>query len=185
MNGLAIIPECYVDTCLVETITSCFNRFNHQKGCGTVCKVMQNKFDDAFAVGIIDKDKREIPYLQEFELVASTDSLFLYKHKTKHHYIIQIYPAIERFFLKAAAEKGVDIETFGIPTDLGELTKITKQVSDKDEAAFKKFKRLFMEISDAPALKRLANLIQYLGDNPYNANVKKLREVVCGSMSKL
>ena len=53
MNELAIIPECYVDTCLTETITACFDQFNHQKGCGTVSRVLQNKFKDGFAVGIV------------------------------------------------------------------------------------------------------------------------------------
>ena len=79
MEGLSIIPECYIDTCLTETITSCFNQFNHQKGCNTVCRVMQEKFDNSFALGIIDKDKKEVPYLQEFDLIASNDSLFVYK----------------------------------------------------------------------------------------------------------
>ena len=73
-----------------------------------------------------DKDKMEIPYLQEFDLISSTDSLYLYKHREKYHYIIQIAPAIEKFFLKAAEEQSIDITTFGLPIDLKELTKITK-----------------------------------------------------------
>jgi hypothetical protein len=180
MNGLTIIPECYIDTCLTETITACYNQFNHQKGCGAVSKVMQKKFNDAFALGIIDKDKQELPYIKEFELVASSDSLFLYKHKEKHHYIIQINPAIERFFLKAAAEKDIDITTYGLPSDLDSLTKITKQVSTKDETAFKTFKRLFRDISDTSELQRLAALIRYLGDNTYNARIENLREIING-----
>ena len=181
MNGLNIIPECYVDTCLTETITSCFNQFNHQKGCSAVVKKMQELFKDKFAVGIIDKDKREEPYLQEFELVGSNESLFLYKHNEKHHYIIQISPAMERFLLKAAAEKGIDITAkYNLPSDINSLTKITKQISGKNEKAFTVFKQLFREISDASELQRLANLIQYLGNNTYDADVKKLREIVNG-----
>ncbi|MDL2222443.1 hypothetical protein LJC35_07830 [Parabacteroides sp. OttesenSCG-928-N08] len=181
MNELTIIPECYVDTCLTETITSCFNQFNHQKGCGTVTKKMQKTFSDSFAVGIIDRDKREEPYLLEFDLLASNESLFLYKHRTKHHYIIQIFPAIELFFLKAAGEKGIDITAqFGLPTDLKRLTKRTKQIADKNENDFKTFKRLFRDISDASELQRLASLIQYLKDNTYNARVEKLREIING-----
>jgi hypothetical protein len=180
MNGLTIIPECYIDTCLTETITSCFDQFNHQKGCGAVSRVMQNKFNDAFAVGIIDKDKRELPYIKEFELVASNDSLFLYKHKEKHHYIIQISPAIEQFFLKASAEKEIDITTYGLPSDLKSLTKKTKKVTDKKETTFKTFKQLFEKISDASEFQRLATLIQYLGDSAYNANVEDLRRIING-----
>jgi len=178
MNGLTIIPECYVDTCLTETITSCFNQFNHQKGCGTVIKKMKDVFKDSFAVGIIDKDKREEPYLQEFNLVSSKDSLFLYKHKDKHHYIIQISPAIEKFFLKAATEKGIDITKYGLPADLKSLTKITKQISDKNESAFNTFKQLFRDISDTSEFQRLAALIKYLGNNTYNVDMEKLRKIV-------
>lgn len=38
-----IIPECYVDTNLVETLV-CPAGCNHQKGCNQVAKVMQEKF---------------------------------------------------------------------------------------------------------------------------------------------
>ena len=178
MNGLAIIPECYIDTCLTETITSCFNRFNHQKGCGTVSKVMREKFGDSFALGIIDKDKMEISYLQEFDMISSKDSLYLYKHRTKHHYIIQIAPAIEKFFLNAAEEKNIDITRFGLPIGLKELTKITKQISDKDEADFKKFRQLFKELSDSSEFVKLANLIQYLGNNMYKVDIDELKRIM-------
>jgi len=178
MEGLSIIPECYIDTCLTETITSCFNQFNHQKGCNTVCKVMQEKFGDSFALGIIDKDKRKVLYLLEFNLVASNDSLFVYKHKLKPHYIIQITPAIEQFFLKAANEIGVDITSYGLSPNIKELTKVTKQVADKNEAEFKIFKTLFRELSRAPEMVRLANLIQCLGENTYDVEVEELDRIV-------
>jgi hypothetical protein len=178
MEGLGIIPECYIDTCLTETITSCFNQFNHQKGCGTVCKVMQKRFHDSFALGIIDKDKKEVPYLQEFELIASKDSLLIYKHKTKHHYIIQITPAIERFFLKAVGEKDVDLTSYGLSSDIKELTKLTKQVSDKNESTFKTFRRLFVELSDASEMVRLAELILYFGENAYKTDVEDIIKII-------
>ena len=184
MNGFAIIPECYIDTCLTETITACSDKFNHQKGCGTVSRVMQNKFNDCFALGIIDKDKKEITYLNEFDLVSSNGSLYLYKHRhqAKHHYIIQISPAIEKFFLKAAEEKGIDItKNYGLPTDIKNLTKLTKQISDKNESAFKTFKQLFRDISDASEFQKLAELIQYLGENTYRVNIEELKRIVTHS----
>jgi hypothetical protein len=178
MEGLGIIPECYIDTCLAETITSCSNQFNHQKGCGTVSKVMKEKFKDRFALGIIDKDKNEIPYLQDFDLVASKDSLYLYKYKTKHHYIIQIEPAIEKFFLKAAEEKNINLTTYGLPVDLGKLTKLTKQISDKNETVNKNFIKLFRDLSDTSEFQRLARIILYLGENTYKADVEELKEII-------
>lgn len=44
-----IIPECYIDTNLVETLV-CSGGCNHQKGCNQVAKVMQEKFADRFAI---------------------------------------------------------------------------------------------------------------------------------------
>ncbi|WP_291528440.1 hypothetical protein [Bacteroides sp. UBA939] len=140
---------------------------------------MQENFNDAFAVGIIDKDKQEVPYLKNFELVASNDSLYLHKHNEKHHYIIQISPAIERFILKAAEEKGIDITaTYGLPTDLKKLTKRTKQIAGKNENDFNTFKRLFRELSDAPELERLAKLIRYLGENTYSINREDAKRII-------
>jgi hypothetical protein len=57
-----IIPECYIDTNLVETLV-CPAGCNHQKGCNQVAKVMQEKFADRFAIGMIDADKRRPGYL--------------------------------------------------------------------------------------------------------------------------
>ena len=177
MKRLNIIPECYVDTCLAETITFC--ELNHTKGCGTVVKKMKEKFNDKFAVGIIDKDKKEIPYLQEFDLITSNDSLFLYKHRVGHHYIIQISPAIESFFLNAANEIGVDITAeYGLPSDMKKLTKITKQVSGKDGKSFRILKQLFKNISNATELRRLSELIIYLDDHAYQVEVEELKRII-------
>ncbi|MDD4515235.1 hypothetical protein [Massilibacteroides sp.] len=139
---------------------------------------MQEKFGDSFALGIIDKDKKEVPYLQEFDLVASNDSLFVYKHRLKYHYIIQITPAIEEFFIKAASEMGVDLASYGLSSGMKELTRVTKQVSDKNEVVFKTFKGLFRELSDATEMVRLANLIQYLGENRYEVEIEELKRIM-------
>lgn len=46
MKDLDIIPECYIDTNLIETILNtkgCYTEgVNHQKGCNTVVKTMND-----------------------------------------------------------------------------------------------------------------------------------------------
>ena len=121
----AIIPECFVDTNLVETLVAPEQRYNHQHGCGNVTSVMKVKFSDRFAVGIIDRDKQQVDYLKEFNIIADRDSLLLHKHHTKHHYIIHINPAMERFILNNAAHCSVSLENFGLPTDINKLKKAT------------------------------------------------------------
>ena len=81
-----VIPECYVDTNLTETLTGII--CNHQKGCANVVKQMKEKRSDRFALGIIDKDKRTVGYVSEFDLVAANESLQVLKHKTRPHYLI-------------------------------------------------------------------------------------------------
>ena len=53
MAELYIIPECYVDTNLIETLVPTAKGYNHQKGCNNVVKVMKEKLSDKFAVGIV------------------------------------------------------------------------------------------------------------------------------------
>jgi hypothetical protein len=169
----AIIPECFTDTNLVETITGLFNAFNHQKSCNQVSKTMQKNLADSFAVGIIDKDKRQIKYLEEFELVASSGDLFLYKHPLKHHYIIQIFPAVESFILKSAKEAGISLKTYGLPDDLNDLKRITKRQTSRNNP---KLRRLFSELKNknAPQIVTLSNWISYLKENNYHANTDEI-----------
>lgn len=170
---LAFIPECYVDTNLLETISPFNGRYNHQKGCGTVAKVMQKSFLDRFAVGIIDKDKREIKYLEEFELACSSGSLTLYKHRSRHHYMILISPAMERFILSSVADAEVDLPEFGLPTDLSELKKESKTVNSKDDPRFKGLFRLLVK-KKAPEIMKLVAWIEYLRANTYQTDIKAL-----------
>jgi hypothetical protein len=57
-----IIPECYLDTNLIETLVPPEgDGYNHQMGCPNVAKKMTEgkALKDGFALGIIDKDKKK------------------------------------------------------------------------------------------------------------------------------
>lgn len=172
----AIIPECYTDTNLVETITGMFNAFNHQKSCNQVSKTMQKNLADSFAVGIIDKDKRKINYINKFELVTSFKDLFLYKHPLKHHYIIQIFPAVESFILKSAKEAGISLKTYGLPDDLNDLKRITKRQTSRNNP---KLRRLFSELKNKKVsqIVTLSNWILYLNEKNYESKIEELQTI--------
>ena len=136
MDDLSFIPECYVDTNLIEILVPPTRQYNHQKGCGTVAKVMQEKFADRFAVGIIDKDKKEVKYLEEFEIVCSKNSLILHKHSVRSHYMIQITPAMELFIIKNALECGISLRDFDLPSDLTLFKKESKTVTSNRDQRF-------------------------------------------------
>ena len=117
MVDLSIIPECYIDTNLIETIVPTAKGYNHQKGAGTVAKLMQGKLNDKFAVGISLQDYR-------------------------------------------------------LPTNLKELTKITKKVTSKNNPVFKKLFREFKR-RNPKNVKILSEWIKYLKENQYNVDIKK------------
>lgn len=161
-----IIPECYVDTNLVETLV-CHAGCNHQKGCNQVAKVMQEKFPDRFAVGIIDADKRRPGYLKEFCEIASCRHIQLYRHSSRPHFIIMICPAIDVLILACAEVVGVDLTQYDLSPILKEFTSQTKNVlSNKDH----RFKSLFKAIRDANEMQLLESLISCLISDKYKVN---------------
>jgi hypothetical protein len=172
----SIIPECYVDTNLVETLVPPQKQYNHQHRCGTVTKVMKGQFADRFALGIIDRDKNEVDYLKEFSEVCINGSLILHKHKVRHHYIIQISPAIERFIIANANKVGLLLGDFSLPSDFEQLKKVSKTTNSKNDI---RFKRLFKALHQdgAEDIQRLAFWIKYLKENNYNVDIDKLKEL--------
>lgn len=168
-NALDIVPECYVDTNLTETLTGFI--CNHQKGCPAVAKQMKEKMQDRFALGIIDKDKRKVSYADEFELLAKNDSLELLKHPQKPHYIIYIKPAVERFIFKAVEELNLKLSDFKLPDDFEAFKRESKNQDTKKDS---RFKQLFKALSNASDMQLLRNLIVYLQANPYSA----IKEVI-------
>ena len=67
-----ILPECFLDTNLVETLVPPINTYNHQTSNGAVTKAMRSaELNNKFAVGVLDRDKQQLPYLKEFDLLAA------------------------------------------------------------------------------------------------------------------
>lgn len=172
----SIIPECFVDTNLIETLVPPQKQYNHQKGCGTVTKVMRERFADRFALGIIDKDKKEVDYLKEFDIICTKGSLILHKHQKRHHYMIQIYPAMERFIISSADGAGISLADFDLPIDLARLKKESKTVNSKND---QRFKRLFRTLNQngAEEIQRLASWITYLKEKNYETVIAEIEQL--------
>lgn len=161
-----IIPECYVDTNLIETLV-CKAGCNHQKGCNQVAKVMQEKFADRFAVGIIDADKRKPSYLNSFNEIASSEHIKLFRHSARPHFIILVHPAIDGFILSCAEAGSVDLTEYELSPVLKEFTAQTKNVmSNKDS----RFKRLFKSMENVGEIKLMKDIISYLVHTTYTAS---------------
>lgn len=168
-----VLPECYIDTNLVNTLIgkSC----NHQKGCPTVFKVMNERLKDSFAIGVIDKDKREPKALESFMPICNNEYIYLYKHANRPHYIIQVSPAEEVFILHAAAELGVHLSDFGLPEDLESLKQYTKRADAKNSSLFTS---LFMVLKEAPTIKTMSMTLDYLLENKFSADTAILCNII-------
>jgi hypothetical protein len=172
MEG-SFVPECYFDTVLVRSILRTKTALNHKKGCNNVVQIMkEGRLKDLFAVGIIDRDKKELDYLKEFK-GYEFDKLILFKHKNKHHYFIQLNPPIEKWIILVAEEAKVDLKSLDMPTDIGRLKKLTKSDAARESP---QLVNLCTELlrSESATIKRFADWIIYLNANKYNADINKL-----------
>ena len=168
-----IIPECYIDTNLVETLV-CHGGCNHQKGCNQVAKIMQEKFADRFAVGIIDAYKRRPGYLNEFYEMASSEHIQLFRHSKRPHFMILIHPAADGFILSCAKMAQVDVTDYGLSSVLKEFTSQTKNVmSNKDL----RFKRLFKSMRASGEIKLMELLISYFVTHRYTISDKAISDI--------
>lgn len=170
---LQILPECYVDTNLVQVIMQ-IKGVNHQNSCGQVTNVLQQQFKDRFAVGIIDNDKRQSDYSKESIVIARSKELTLCKHKDSHHYLVKINNIMERFIINCAKEQGVDLNQYDIPSDLEGLKKITKT---KDSLNNPKLQIAFKAISHSNEMVLLKEVLEYLNSNRYDSKEAEIKTI--------
>lgn len=169
---LNFLPECYVDTNLIEYLLTA--GVNHQHSCSKVVGQLNTTFSDKFAVGIIDRDKVELGYIKECEKIAKSEHLTLMKHKTKSQYLITITPAIDKFILDCALKQGVNTMDYGIPSGLKDFTKLSKSITSNTDA---RFKSLFAAIKDNDEILTLKNTLEYLNEKQFQTDDNYLKNI--------
>lgn len=172
------MPECFLDTTLVGSLLEA--NVNHKYGCNEVAKEMEcGKYKDAFAVGIIDNDKRKITYVESFEEIGRTDNLTFLKHKNKHQYVIKIGKegkAMETFIKASVEAIGMKLEDFDLPSNISKLIEQTK-----DSTSTQKDPRLLSlckKIRQSPEVALLQSVLSYLASNRYNADLNIIRKMI-------
>ena len=169
-----IVPECYIDTNLAEFLLDSHG-VNHQKGCNAVAKKMrESNLKDQFSIGIIDNDKRQHSYVGQFTEIAHTQHVTLLKHKERPHYFVRISPAMDQFILDCAAEQGINLEDYGLPSELEAFTKVTKDVNAKNDY---RFKSLFGALEDSTEISKLRSVLNYLNDKQYKCDPTELQRI--------
>ena len=168
-----IIPECFIDTKLTQFLLD--NRVNHQHSCNNVVRVMRNKFNDDFAVGIIDNDKHGVSYLQEFQLIGRTSHLSFYNHTRVKHYIITVDPAMDKFIMDCAVDTEHPLSEFGLPTTLKEFTRLTKN----DKILYDtRVSQLLSAIQGHNEIVKLKSVLCYLLKAHYSATIEGIRDLL-------
>lgn len=174
----SIIPECFADTLLVETLVPPAKGYNHQRSCFKVESAMKH-LSNKFAVGIIDKDKKQIKYLDQFDVFDScNEDLILWRHKDKltHHWIIQICPALERWILRICEDEKISLNEFGnIPFEgLKYYTKSSERLNNP------KLKSLFKELCQRKeniSIRKLKGWLTILKEKNYQVDINELKNV--------
>lgn len=170
---LNVLPECYVDTNLIEYLLDA--GVNHQHSCSKVVGQLKTTFSNSFAVGIIDKDKVELGYVKECDTIAKTEHLTLFRHKTYPQYLVMVAPAIDGFILDCAKKEGVDPQMFGIPVELKEFTRLTKTVTSNTDP---RFKGLFAALNGNGEISALRTALHYLCENKYSTDIEELKSII-------
>jgi hypothetical protein len=170
------MPECFIDTTLVGSLLEA--KVSHKHSCNEVAKEMEKgKYKDAFAVGIIDNDKRKISYIEGFEEIGRTDNLTFLKHKNKHQYVIKVgkdCKAMETFIKANVEAIGMKMEDFDLPSDLSELIEQTKdRVSTQKDPRIQK---LCKALRQSPEVAMLQDVLAYLAVNKYNVDIEELKK---------
>ncbi len=169
---LHVMPECFVDTNLIEYLLNA--GVNHQHCCSKVVGQLNSTFVDRFAVGIIDKDKVQLGYIQECDIIVETEHLTLMKHRERHQYLITIAPAVDKFVLDCAEKQKVDVGDYGLPKELKRFTDESKRVSSNSDP---RFKSLFAAIKNNSEIHSLKMALKYLCENQYSSDNAYLKEL--------
>ena len=172
----SIMPECYADTLLIETLVPSNDGYNHKHNCFKVESAMKNS--EKFAVGIIDKDKKQIRYLSSFDIIDKIEeSLILWKHAVKPQYIIQICPALEKWILKICRDEGIDIANYGFTDDVKDFARHTKsRINTSDNSLIELFNELSLR-NNYPAIRKLKGWIILLKEKNYQIDINELKNV--------
>jgi len=171
-----ILPECFVDTTLAETLSFPQTKYGykHKRSCTKVFVEMNKRTKDVL-FGIIDNDKEPPPAFNSFKLLKShSENLAIYKHNDRQHYIVTIGrkgKAIEDFILKNAEKCGISMLEHNLPDNLSELIKLTKDITTKNNPDLK---RLFKAIkqNENSDFHTLSQWIELFKANPYDFHAK-------------
>ena len=170
------MPECFLDTNLVEVLLEKPNSVNHRKGNSSVAVLMDNgKYRDSFVVGIIDDDKVRLKELDNFDFIErlSRNGIKLYSHPLQKHYFILISPAIEKWIINECEKGALQISDYDLPDTLNILKKM-KGITQRSDIRFKRLFKDMLKIESCDEITELKRWLTFFKDNNTNSNIELL-----------
>jgi len=169
------VPECFFDTVLLKKLLHTKKRLMHRKGCNNVVNDLDSKrLKDKFAVGLIDKDKRELDYLKSCTVLYNADKIILWKHKDRLQFVIQLNPPLENWVISILDEQGLRIEDFGYPRDFKKLKKqIKEDIENENDDKLNKLINAVIK-TDCQTIKKIKSFLIYLKKKNYQTDINEL-----------
>lgn len=158
---IRIIPECYVDTALMEVLG--FGDINHKLNNSEVIKTLDNKgYNNTIGIGVIDRDKNQPKRLKdEYKVIKRVDDLELYQKRDNSNRFIIVHPVIEKWIDSEAKKYQINRNKYGLPQDFKAFKDMTKDINigkkvgiknylsaiqNQQNSGFQKLKSLIIEL---------------------------------------
>ena len=81
---------------------------------------------------------------------------------------------MDQFILDCATGQGINLQNYGLPSELEAFTKITKDVKAKNDH---RFKSLFMALDNCKEIAKLRSVLNYMNDNQSRCDATDLQRL--------
>ena len=173
---LHFITECFFDTVLLKELLQTNKRLMHRRGCNNVVNDLNSeRLIDKFAVALIDKDKAELNYLKQCDILYNTDKLILLKHKIQSHFVIQFNPPLEKWIVEILDDNGIAIESFNYVRNFKKLKQqIKDDIDNENDVRLNRLVKAIIKTNCSSILK-MKFFLEYLTVNKSNADINILK----------
>lgn len=173
---LHFITECFFDTVLLKKLLQTDKRLMHRRGCNNVVNDLNSeRLINDFAVALIDKDKSELDYLRDCDIIYNAHKLILLKHKSRSQFLIQLNPPLEKWIIEILDENGLAIESFNYVRN---YKKLKQQIKDDiNNETDEKLNKLVYAIinTNCTSILKIKFFLEHLTLNKSNADINKLK----------
>jgi len=170
------MPECFLDTNLVEALLNKPYTVNHKKGNSSILKAMEEaRLKESFVVALIDDDKVKVKALESYEKVdrLGKKTMKLFIHLERKHFVIQVSPAIEKWIMSECKKGKINMEEFGLPGDLSGLRRM-KGLAQRNDNQFKDLFKMMVATEDCDEIIEMKRWLIFFRDNNIQTNIDLL-----------